>query len=80
MKTVKRLWFEDERIYIETMSGEIQSQPLCFFPRLRQADDRQRSQWTESHFGLHWEKMDEDISFESFTWGDNDPLTLYHSV
>ena len=80
MKTVKRLWFDDERIYIETANGEIQSQPLRFFPRLRQADDRQRSQWTESYFGLHWKKIDEDISFESFTWDDNDPLTLYHQV
>ena len=80
MKTVKRLWFDDERIYIETTNGDIQSQPLRFFPRLQQADARQRSQWTESHFGLHWEKMDEDISFESFTWGDNDPLTLYHHI
>ena len=26
------------------------------------------------------EKKDEDIRFESFTWDDNDPLTLYHHV
>ncbi|MDR1937695.1 MAG: DUF2442 domain-containing protein [Tannerellaceae bacterium] len=35
-------------------------------------------QWSESPFGLHWENIDEDISFESFSWGDNDPQTLYH--
>jgi hypothetical protein len=54
------------------------SQPMYFFPRLRRATDNQRSEWEESHFGLHWEKIDEDISFESFTWVDNDPLTLYY--
>jgi len=60
------------------MNGKTQSQPLRFFSRLRQATDIQRSEWTASHFGLHWEKIDEDISFESFTWDDNDSLTLYH--
>jgi hypothetical protein len=53
---------------------------MRFFPRLRQASARQRSEWTESFFVLLWEKIDEDISFESFTWSDNDPLTLYHHV
>ena len=78
MKTVKKLWFDDERIYIETVNGKVQSQPMRFFPRLRRASVMQRLEWTESHFGLHWEKIDEGISFESFTWDDNDPLTLYH--
>jgi hypothetical protein len=78
MKKVKKLWFENERIFIETAEGNIQSQPVRFYPRLQQASDRQRSEWTESHFGLHWENIDEDVSFESFTWDDNDPLTLYH--
>jgi hypothetical protein len=80
MKTINKLWFDSERIYIETVNGEVLSQPLQFFPRLRHATTKQRSEWTASHFGLHWEKIDEDISFESFTWGDNDPLTLYHHV
>ncbi|MDR1880657.1 MAG: DUF2442 domain-containing protein [Tannerellaceae bacterium] len=78
MKTVRKLWFDNERIFIETAEKEVLSQPMRFFPRLRQATDDQRSEWTESHFGLHWESIDEDISFESFTWADNDPLTLYH--
>ncbi|GHT44317.1 hypothetical protein FACS189438_2740 [Bacteroidia bacterium] len=77
MKTVKKLWFEDGRIFIETLTGGIQSQDMRFFPRLSRATDKQRSEWTESYFGLHWENIDEDISFESFTWEDNDPMTLY---
>jgi hypothetical protein len=80
MKTVNNLWFNDDRIFIETTTGEVHSQPMRFFPRLQQATDLQREEWTESHFGLHWEKIDEDISFESFAWKDNDPLTLYHQV
>jgi hypothetical protein len=78
MKTVSKLWFDDERIFVKTVNGEVCSQPMQFYPRLQQATDKQRTEWTESYFGLHWEKIDEDISFESFTWNDNDPLTLYH--
>jgi len=78
MKQVKKLWFTDDRIYIETAKNGIQSQLLRFFPRLRTANDKQRQQWNESYFGLHWDKIDEDISFESFAWSDNDPSRLYH--
>jgi hypothetical protein len=76
--TIKKLWFTDERIFIETAEGRVWSQPLYFFPRLRRATTAQRAQWVASPCGLHWEPIDEDISFESFTWGDNDPHRLYH--
>ncbi|MCL2245999.1 MAG: DUF2442 domain-containing protein [Lentimicrobiaceae bacterium] len=80
MKTVTKLWFDNERIFLENTSGKICSQPMRFYPRLLQASEEQRAAWTESYFGLHWENIDEDISFESFTWNDNDPLTLYHQT
>jgi len=78
MSAIRKLWFADERIFIETAQGNVQSQPMRFFPRLQQASEKQRADWTQSHFGLHWKKIDEDISFESFTWDDNDPLTFYY--
>ena len=80
MKTVSKLWFEDGRIYIETVKGEVLSQPMTFFPRLQQATDIERLSWHESHFGIHWENIDEDISFESFYWDDNDPHTFFCST
>ena len=78
MKTIKKLWFAGERIYIENVNGEVQSQPMYYFPRLSEATAEQRSEWSESPLGLHWEDINEDISFESFTWADNDPLTFYY--
>jgi hypothetical protein len=77
MKTVNRLWFENNRIFIEIANGEVLSQPMRFFKRLTKATDTERSQWSESPFGLHWEKINEDISFESFRWKDNDKFSLY---
>ncbi|MDR3188684.1 MAG: DUF2442 domain-containing protein [Prevotellaceae bacterium] len=78
MEVVRKLWFSNDRIFIQTAEGRVQSQHLRFFPRLRNSSDSQRAEWSESHFGIHWDKIDEDISFESFTWPDNDPCALYH--
>ncbi|MDR1190674.1 MAG: DUF2442 domain-containing protein [Verrucomicrobiales bacterium] len=75
MTTIKQLWFSDTRIFIETGAGVVRSQPLRFYPRLQRATDEQRAAWQPSPFGLHWAQLDEDISFESFTWADQDPLT-----
>ena len=75
---VKKIWFADERLFIETNKKEVLSQPLRFYPRLKNATNEQRNEWKQSYGGLHWEEIDEDISFESFHWSDNDPLRLYH--
>ncbi|MDR0811980.1 MAG: DUF2442 domain-containing protein [Paludibacter sp.] len=80
MKQVKQLWFSDDRIFIETDKNGIQSQLLHFFPRLATANDKQRNKWNESFFGLHWNSIEEDINFESFSWADNDTKRLYHVV
>ncbi len=75
---VVRLWFDDGRLFIETAKKEVLSQPLRFYPRLAAATDAQRAGWEQSYGGLHWAAIDEDISFESFRWGDDDPTRLWH--
>ncbi|MDR1343120.1 MAG: DUF2442 domain-containing protein [Prevotellaceae bacterium] len=67
-------------IYPNSRGGEVQSQPLRFFPRLRSSGDSQRAKWSESPFGIHWDGIDEDVSFETFTWPDTNPQTLYDNV
>jgi hypothetical protein len=78
MKQVKNLWFTNDRIFVETSEFGVQSQLLCFFPRLQTATEQQRNKWNESYYGLHWDEIDEDISFESLAWADNDPNRYYH--
>jgi len=75
---ITKLWFSDERVFIETTNKKVLSQLLLFYPRLRNATNAQRKNWKQSYGGLHWEVINEDISFESFHWSDNDPLRLYH--
>ncbi|MDR1779795.1 MAG: DUF2442 domain-containing protein [Tannerella sp.] len=76
MMKVKNLWFDPERMYIETTHKKVLSVALNRFPRLERADTRQRETWQQVYDGLRWDEIDEDISLESFTLNDNDPHIL----
>ncbi|WP_298061390.1 DUF2442 domain-containing protein [uncultured Rikenella sp.] len=65
MKALK-IWFEEGRIHLTTDEGRTASLPLKAFPRLYNATDEQRQDYTLSPFGIHWEELDEDLSFEGF--------------
>ena len=63
---VKRLWFWDNKIFIQTENGRELWQPLLSYKRLLYATDEQRNDYRFSYSGIHWSSVDEDISFESF--------------
>ncbi len=65
MKTQK-VWFANGRIYILANDGREGSLPVRLFPRLYNATDAQRQNYTLSHFGIHWPDIDEDLSYEGF--------------
>ena len=63
---IKKVWFINEKIFIKTSEGIEKSMPLKWFPRLEQATQEQRDNFELSPFGIHWEDIDEDLSFEGF--------------
>ena len=63
---VEKVWFQDDSIFIRTISGEERNHPLKWFPRLLNASSEERENFELSAFGIHWEKLDEDLSFEGF--------------
>lgn len=69
MKILK-LWFEDGRIYVTNDKGETLYQSLQFYPRLLMATDAERQDYEFEPFGIHWEQIDEDMSYESFYYED----------
>lgn len=69
----QKIWFEDGRIHLTTDDGRTASLLLKAFPRLYNATDKQRQNYTLSPFGIHWEKLDEDLSFEGFFAEDGKP-------
>lgn len=63
---VERIWFTDSEIFIETLDGQNLSHPLAWFPKLQNATKEQRENYELSPFGIHWPKLDEDLSFKGF--------------
>ncbi|MDQ7948051.1 MAG: DUF2442 domain-containing protein [Pedobacter sp.] len=61
-----KVWFENDNIFIINPTGEQKSHPLSWFPKLMNASDEERKNFTISPYGIHWEKIDEDLSFEGF--------------
>ena len=72
----KRVWFEGERIYIETDDGRTLWQSILYYQRLKNATDKQRNDYELGHFGIHWEEIDEDISYESFDYENPEPTGI----
>ena len=63
---LKKLWFTDSEIYIETIDGQTFSHKLAWFPKLLQATIEQRENYEISPFGIHWPTLDENLSFSGF--------------
>lgn len=65
---IKLVWFEDNRIFIKTNSGETLSLPLEVFPALFLASEEQRERyeiWGDGQ-SISWEELDEDIHISHF--------------
>ena len=67
------VWFEDGNICILTDDNRKGYLPLRLYAKLYNATDEQRQEFTLSPFGIHWEKLDEDLSFEGFFHPYNHP-------
>lgn len=61
------LSFSQNSLHVVLADGREISAPLEWFPRLRDADDKQRRNWRliGKGIGIHWEDIDEDISVKS---------------
>jgi hypothetical protein len=63
---VKKVWIDNTAVYVETENGEIYKELFNNYTRLRYATQEQRSNFEYDNIGIHWEDIDEDLSFEGF--------------
>lgn len=73
---ITRIWFEDNRIYGLTDDGRTLWQSLLYYRRLLTASDKERDEYEINAFGIRWEKLDEDVSFESFEYDNPEPTGI----
>lgn len=73
---IEKLWFENNHIYIINDKNETLFQFLKFYPRLLCATDDQREKYECWEYGIRWDEIDEDMSYESFYFDDTkEPVT-----
>jgi hypothetical protein len=67
MPTVLNISFTKASLHFVLADGREISAPLEWFPRLRDASDKERQDWRfiGNGIGIHWSKIDEDISVRS---------------
>lgn len=63
---VEKVWLTDTAVWIRTTDGKEACEQFAEFPRLKFATPEQRNNFTLSDDGIHWEEIDEDLSFEGF--------------
>ena len=67
----KRIWFDDQWLYGERKDGTVKRQSVLWYARLMKANTEQRNACELDRYGMHWDNIDEDISWESFDQRDN---------
>lgn len=66
MRKIRRVWTTTDAIWVEDTQGTQGCAYFDDYPRLRNATPEEREQYTLSEEGIHWEELDEDLSFEGF--------------
>ena len=74
MEKVVKIWLSDSEIWIQTEDGKTASERFADYPRLKYATQEQRKNYATDDFGIHWEELDEDLSFDGFFQKKNDSL------
>lgn len=54
--------FNGDTLYVEWEGGKTQAFPLMWHPKLKNASDEERNDWTLTADGIHWNKLDETIT------------------
>ncbi len=76
MIKIEKIWLTDSAVWIRTSDGKEACELFADYPRLRYATPKQREQYEADEFGIRWESLDEDLSFEGF-FDKKEPTELY---
>lgn len=54
--------FSNGLLFVEKEDGKQQAFPLAWFPKLLNASDEEREDWVQTDKGLHFNKLDIDVT------------------
>ncbi|HVW97651.1 MAG TPA: DUF2442 domain-containing protein [Mucilaginibacter sp.] len=58
-----KVTFANGLLLVEKEGGKQQVFPLEFFPKLQNATDEEREDWTQTEKGIRFNKIDLDVNF-----------------
>lgn len=64
--SVERVWLTDKAVCILTKDGREACEEFDLYPRLKYATETQRENFELQYYGIRWEELDEDLSYEGF--------------
>ena len=70
--SAEKVRFDNDSLWVDLSDGRTVGVPLVWFPRLMNATEAERSSFSISQSGLHWESIDEDISIAGLLAGKGD--------
>ena len=65
-KNAVEVWFDQLKMFVRLDDGREIAIPIDWFPRLREASEKEKNNWRliGGGEGIHWEDIDEDILVE----------------
>lgn len=78
MEKIEKIWLTEDAVWIKTADGREACEKFDDYPRLRYATSEQRANYTADSWGIRWEEIDEDLSFEGFF--DKRPTTELYKL
>lgn len=68
----KRVWSDQDSLWVELNDGRTIGVPLVWFPRLLDASSAEIADCELTPRGIHWDQFDEDVSIEGLLAGRGD--------
>ena len=56
-----KVTFSNGLLFVEKEDGKSEAFPLEFFPKLMNATDEEREDWTQTERGIHFNQLDLDV-------------------
>lgn len=77
--SIKDVIFSKDDITVVLENNQKFSQKLMYYPLLQKANNKEKQDYTISLIGLHWKKLNTDISFESFLYDFSQPFVFHNN-
>lgn len=69
---IEKVWLTESAVWIRTKDGREACDEFELLPRLKWATNEQRENYKLNHFGIRWDDVDEDLSYEGFFYEKSD--------